>query len=109
MTPLANDHHIFFREAMSVLESLLADLGFDISTERYDHFSFGSAYAEYRRPSLWLRLIWDGKDQAFKATISRDNGATWVDVEGRAPIDHTKDRARLENLAKAIRRLSHAA
>lgn len=52
----------FFRGAKAAFDELLAGFGFDLAVERYDYESFGSAYAEYSRRGLRLRLVWDGKE-----------------------------------------------
>ena len=93
----------FFLQAISELTPPLAQLGFELAVEHYDYLSFGSAYAEYRRRGLSLRLVWDAKEQALRAETSPPTLQSWTNIEAGAPPDRRRDTARLESLAALIR------
>jgi hypothetical protein len=48
--------------ARTVFDTLLASFGFKLSAEHVDYESFGTAWVEYYRRGLRLRLVWDGKE-----------------------------------------------
>jgi hypothetical protein len=93
----------FFQRAIAVLSPALGELGFELAVEHYDYLSFGSAYAEYRRRGLNLRLLWDGKEQALRAESSPPTLQSWTNLEAGAPPDRRRDQARLDGLAALIR------
>ena len=71
---MERDLNPVFRQARDAVESLLGKYGFRLHRDVYDHAAFGSAQAEYRNRSYWLRLTWDGKDGQLElqGAISRD-------------------------------------
>src|SRR5947209_3904819 len=93
----------FFREAVSRLSPALAELGFDLAVEHYDYLTIGTAYAEFRRRGLNLRVVWDSKEQALRVETSPPTLQTWTNVESGSPPDRRRDQARLDQLAALVR------
>lgn len=93
----------FFREAVSRLLPVLAELGFNLAVEHYDYLTIGTAYAEFRRRGLNLRVVWDSKEQALRVETSPPALQTWMNLESGAPPDRRRDQARLNQLAALIR------
>jgi hypothetical protein len=93
----------FFREAVSHLAGPFGELGFELAVEHYDYLTVGSAYAEFRRRGLNLRLLWDGKEQALRVETSPPALQSWTNVESATPPDRRRDRARLDQLAALVR------
>jgi hypothetical protein len=93
----------FFQRAITRLRPTLATLGFELVVEHYDYLTFGSAYAEFRRKGLNLRLLWDGKEQALRAETSPPALQSWTNIEAGAPPDRRRDEARLDGLGALIR------
>src|SRR5579885_3548565 len=93
----------FFREAVSRLSPAFAELGFELAVEHYDYLNVGTAYAEFRRRGLNLRVVWDSKQQALRVETSPPTLQTWTNVESNAAPDRRQDQARLDQLAALIR------
>jgi len=73
------------RRAVEALEPELRRRGYSRAHERYDPDSFGSAYVHYESPAAELRLIYDGKDSAFRAD-RRQAASAWsvvLELEAR--------------------------
>jgi hypothetical protein len=54
---------VVYQQARATLDPLLKARGFQLASECHYPEAFGSAYAEYRRPGMRLRLTWDRKDR----------------------------------------------
>jgi hypothetical protein len=93
----------FFQRAIAGLGPALAELGFELAVEHYDYLTFGSAYAEFRRKGLNLRLLWDGKERALRAETSPPALQSWTNLEAGSPPDRRRDEARLSELGALIR------
>lgn len=93
----------FFREAVARLWPTFSALGFDLAVEHYDYLTIGTAYAEFRRRGLNLRLVWDSKEQALRVETSPPALQTWTNVESGSPPDRRRDQARLDQLASLVR------
>jgi hypothetical protein len=77
-----------FTTALARLESKLAELGFELTSESYRPDAFDSASTEYRqgRKGRRLRLVWDGKDgtlwlDASRAGTTKPSAADWAGLE----------------------------
>jgi hypothetical protein len=57
-----------FLRARDAVEAELGKHGFRLTEELFAHAAFGSAHAEYRHRTHWLRLTWDGKDRQLWLT-----------------------------------------
>jgi hypothetical protein len=65
---------IVYRRARETLDPILSEKGFTLAAECHYPESFGSADAEYKRRSLRMRLIWDGKDRWLWMTYAPQPG-----------------------------------
>jgi hypothetical protein len=104
--------------ARSELEPFLSSNHYRFVRETFDSESFGSAYAEYRKDDIWLRLIWDGKDywlwMSVARPVDRPPGITdWHDLKyvldgapkGVLPLDADYLPQRIGELRDALERL----
>jgi hypothetical protein len=59
-------HHPLFEQARTVIEPVLAKLGFKLAEEHYHQRSFGSSLAIYTRGGGELSLVWDGREEVLE-------------------------------------------
>lgn len=59
-----------FERCVRAVDRSLTARGFRLVREVYEHATFGSAYAEWRRGDARLRVIWDGKERWLVADSS---------------------------------------
>lgn len=100
-----------FTRASHHLGPLLEAYGFRLVAREYGEAPEGSAFAEYLRDEIALRLVWEGNARALWLEAARAPGGTvvsrWIDIEWlaagkRLDLDHGTDQARLERLGSAL-------
>lgn len=102
-----------FLRAREWIDPVLKAYGLRTFGVEQDDEPGGSAFAEYRRAGLRVRLVWEGREQALWVEHAREVDAQivsrWTDVEWsvageRLPLDTATDDARLDRLATAVAR-----
>ncbi len=100
-----------FSRASVFLGPVLEGYGFQVIAREYQDGMEASAFAEYSRGPLRLRLVWEGTEQALWIEAGRASGASmisrWQDIEWIVageplPPDHAVDDDRLDRLGQAI-------
>ncbi|MDZ4674306.1 MAG: hypothetical protein SGI84_07625 [Gemmatimonadota bacterium] len=99
-----------FEFAREQLVPLLTSHRFRLGALAYES---GHAYAEYWRPGLRLRLVWEETEQSLWIDAAPESGANligrWQDIEWqlageRLPLDRDVTEARVERLLGAVGR-----
>ena len=103
-----------FRTALERLEPVLYKHGLSVAAECHYPEAFGSAYVEYTRRNLRLRLMWDGRDRWLWAQYVRPEGnahapsesylalETELPVEGAQRLSEALAGRRVEELAQRL-------
>ncbi|MDX2191811.1 MAG: hypothetical protein NW201_00560 [Gemmatimonadales bacterium] len=103
---------IFF-EARERLEPLILAAGLRLASVEPPRRGGSSAFAEWFRRDLRLRLVWEGESRAVWLESARQDGtqviSRWIDIEWslageRLPLDQDTSPARLDRLAGALER-----
>lgn len=100
-----------FSRASVFLGPALEGFGFQLMAREYQDGVAASAFAEYARGALRLRLVWEGAEQVLWVEAGRASGGSmisrWQDIEwivaGKPlPPDHSLDDDRLDRLGQAV-------
>lgn len=100
-----------FSRASTFLGPVLEGYGFQVIAREYQDGMEASAFAEYARGALRLRLVWEGTERALWIEAGRAAGGSmisrWQDIEWIVageplPTDHAVDDDRLDRLGQAI-------
>ncbi len=100
-----------FTRASLHLGPLFEAYGFRLVAREYSEEPEGSAFAEYLRGEVALRLVWEGEERALWIEAARTTGGTvisrWIDIEWlaageRQELDRAVDESRLERLGAAL-------
>lgn len=106
----ADTAHHLFESAREALLPLMSAHRFRLGALEYES---GNAYAEYWRPGLRLRLVWEGSERSLWMDAAPESGANligrWQDIEWqlageRLPVDKDVSEARVERLLRAVGR-----
>lgn len=99
-----------FESAREQLALLLASHRFRLGALDYES---GNAYAEFWRPGLRLRLVWEGTERSLWIDVAPESGANligrWQDIEWqlageRLPLNTDRSEARVGELLGAVGR-----
>jgi len=99
-----------FESAREALLPLMSAHRFRLGALEYES---GNAFAEYWRPGLRLRLVWEGTERSLWMDAAPESGANligrWQDIEWqlageRLPVDRDVSEARVERLLGAVGR-----
>ncbi|HEX9755940.1 MAG TPA: hypothetical protein VGA42_09555 [Gemmatimonadales bacterium] len=102
-----------FERARERLAPVLEAGGFRLVSLERDENASDSAFAEYFRRALRLRLVWEGRERVLWVEAARQEGAQvvsrWHDVEWalageRLPVNRDTSDARIDALVEAVRR-----
>lgn len=105
-----SESHALFESAREQLALLLAPHRFRLGALDYES---GNACAEFWRPGLRLRLVWEGTEQSLWIDAAPESGANligrWQDIEWqlageRLPLDTDLSEGRVERLLGAAGR-----
>jgi hypothetical protein len=100
-----------FSRASVFLGPVLEGFGFQLIAREYQDGVDASAFAEYARGGLRLRLVWEGAERVLWVEAGRASGGSmisrWQDVEwivaGKAlPPDRSLDDDRIDRLGQAV-------
>lgn len=100
-----------FARASLLIGPVLEHLGFQLISREYEEGVEASAFAEYARGALRLRLVWEGQERALWVETARAAGGSiisrWTDVEWivagqQQPVDYSLDDDRLDRLDQAV-------
>ena len=100
-----------FSRASLFLGPVLEGFGFQVMAREYQDGMEASAFAEYGRGPLRLRLVWEGTERALWVEAGRASGGSmisrWQDIEWIVageplPLDRAVDEDRLDRLGQAV-------
>lgn len=100
-----------FSRASLFLGPILEGFGFQIVARDYQDGVEASAFAEYSRGALRLRLVWEGTERVLWVEAGRASGGSmisrWQDIEWIVageplPSDRSLDDDRLDRLGQAV-------
>jgi hypothetical protein len=100
-----------FARASLLIGPVLEQLGFTLTSREYSEGVEASAFAEYSRGSLRLRLVWEGTERVLWMESARASGGSiisrWQDIEWivagqQLPVDYALDDDRLDRLGQAV-------
>jgi hypothetical protein len=100
-----------FSRASLFLGPVLEGFGFQVIAREYQDGIEASAYAEYSRGPLRLRLVWEGTERALWVETGLASGGSmitrWQDIEWIVageplPLDRAVDDDRLDRLGQAV-------
>ena len=91
-----------FRTALERLEPVLYKHGLSVAAEWHCPEAFGSAYVDYKRQNLRLRLMWDGKDRWLWAQYVRPEGNAHVPSEGYLALETELPAGSAQRLSEAL-------
>lgn len=104
---------VAFERARERLAPVLEAGGFRLVSLERDENASDSAFAEYFRRALRLRLVWEGRERALWVEAARQEGiqvvSRWHDVEWavageRLPLNRDTSNARIDALVDVVRR-----
>lgn len=102
-----------FELARLQLKPLLRAHGFRVAGVEYPRHGTDHAFAEFHRPGLRLRLVWEGEEQVLWIESARQAGVyiigRWVDIEWavagrRLPLNYDTSEARIAQLLSVAAR-----
>ncbi len=102
-----------FELTQQQLRPLLFACGFRLAEMAYPDRQSRHAFAEYHRPGLRLRLVWEGVEQVLWIEAARQAGvypiSRWTDIEWavsgrRLPLNYDTGENRIRQLIAAVKR-----